>query len=544
MKKHRKTFLLILAIVAVTGTIGYRAMANNRAEEDPAVQAATVVRGTIISTLSSSGNSYPGQTAEIQWETSGKVGEVNLRPGDVVKEGQVLAGLDSDSLSSEIIQAKQDLITAQNALDDLLNSRMQQAEALQAVEAAQEMVNSLNQTSASDASQAQLALVEAQEAYEDAVNNRAKMDYPHSSDDLVIDKAETDYLLAKAAYKEAQKAFNAVANKKQTHPERVHALQELLAAQQKMEIALATYNWYTLGYSDAEKAQADAELAVAKANLEKAQADWETGSSGASSADVMMAEAQLEDAQREWERVKDGPTEEDIEAAESAVDAAQAVIDRAQLLAPFDGTLTDVEVKTGDLVSAGDAAFRIDDLELIYIDLSISEVDLGSLSIGQTAVIQFDAIPDQEYEGKVVEIGMVANVNQGVVNYPVTVQIIEPDNQIRPGMTASVDIEIAKSENVLTVPNRAIRTTGGQRSVTILYDGEQINIPVTVGLSDGTMTEVTSEQLREGDTILVSGMTSSSTNSGSSTGLPGRIQNFNGGGIPGGGIAIPGGGLP
>ncbi len=74
-----------------------------------------------------------------------------------------------------------------------------------------------------------------------------------------------------------------------------------------MDNNLATYNWYLLGYTDIEIAQADGELAVAQANLETAQTKWDNCKDGTSQAAIALAEATLADAQREWERVKDGP---------------------------------------------------------------------------------------------------------------------------------------------------------------------------------------------------------------------------------------------
>jgi HlyD family secretion protein len=282
-----------------------------------------------------------------------------------------------------------------------------------------------------------------------------------------------------------------------------------------METTFATYNWYLQNYSEIEIAQADGELAVAQANLDSAQAEWESVKDGASQAAIALAEATLADAQREWDRVKDGPNAEDIAAAQAALDAAQAILDNAELLAPFSGTITEVGIKTGDLVSSGETAFRIDDLATIYIDLQISEVDLASLEVGQQAVIEFDAIADKEYTGEVTEIGMIGSVSQGVVNYPVTVQVMDPDQNIRPGMTASVTIIIDQVEDALLVPNKAIRTSGGQQYVTVMFEGQQINIPVTVGLVGDSMSEITSDQLMEGDAVVVNGSTSSTTASSS-----------------------------
>jgi RND family efflux transporter MFP subunit len=213
-------------------------------------------------------------------------------------------------------------------------------------------------------------------------------------------------------------------------------------------------------------------------------------------------------------------------------------LDHARLLAPFDGTITEVDVKTGDLVSSGDAAFRIDDLASTYIDLQISEVDLPSLEVGQPAMLEFDAVADKEYTGQVTEIGMIGAVSQGVVNYPVTVRIDDADESIRPGMTASVTIVVDQVDDALLVPNKAIRTSSGQRTVTVLFEGQQINVPVTVGLVGDSLSEVTGDQLREGDTVVINGSTSSSTASSNT-----QFRNAAGGGFGGLG-GPPSGGMP
>lgn len=513
-----KKKLLILGFVAVLvagGLLAYRAYAAKQANADSELQTAVVSLGSLSSTLSSSGNVYAGQSATIVWETSGKVNEITLQQGNVVEEGQVLASLDSASLSSEVINARQDLVNARQALEDLLNSRLQQAQALQAVENAQQALNNLRVAAAGDTSQAQLALATTQEAYDDALQTRNAMNYPHSTDELVIQQAETQYLLAKEAYKEAQKEFAKYEKKPLTNPDRIRALSNLIAAEQRMDEALATYNWYLLGYTDEEIAQADAEVAVALANLEAAQANWESLKDGTSDAAVALAEANLEDAQRDWERLKDGPDQATIAAAQAAVYAAQEILDRVELVAPFAGTVTDVNASTGDLVSAGDAAFRIDDLANLYIDLMVSEIDLPALDVSQPATLEFDAIADRVYEGEVTEIGMIGTNSQGVVNYPVTVRLANPDDAIRPGMTASVTIITDQVDDVLLVPNKAIRTSNGQQTVTVLFEGQQITVPVSVGLTSDNMSQVTSNQLLEGDVVVVYGSSSSSTASNS-----------------------------
>jgi len=137
MKKKTLLIIGISVVLLVGGALGYRAFASSRSAEGTDVQTATVQRGSLDATLGASGNTRSGQSATISWQTSGKVGEVTLKPGDFVQEDQVLVSLDPNTLSTDLIEAKQQLIDAQQALDDLLNSKLQQAQALTAVEDAQ-----------------------------------------------------------------------------------------------------------------------------------------------------------------------------------------------------------------------------------------------------------------------------------------------------------------------------------------------------------------------------------------------------------------------
>lgn len=509
-----KKAILIISILAVLGVAGffaYRAYANNQTTSTASVTTGTVSRSTVTTTLSSSGNTRSAQNATINWKTSGQVGEIALKVGDVVKKDQVLAALDPNTLSASMMEAKQNLITAKKNLEDLLNSNLKAAQAQQAVEDAQKALNALKEINTQSIAEAEQAIVTAQATLDDAQATRDKMNYPHTSDPLIIEKAQTAYMMAKQAYQKALRDYNQVANRKLTDPQRVAALNRLVSAKQAMASALATYNWYLLPYSNEDIVEAEAALTVAKAKLETAKTNLEELKTGASSAQIALAEAKLNDAQREWTRLKDGPTQDDIDAAQFAVDQAQADLDNAQLLAPFSGTITKVNVKSGDLINTGDMAFRIDDLSAIYIDLSISEVDLASLQVGQKAVVEFDAIADKTYTGEVTDIGMVASVSQGVVTYPVTILITDADSNVRPGLTASVTITTAQASNVLVVPNKAIKTSSGQKIVTVLYEGQQFAVQVTVGLAGDSVTEVISDQLKEGDTVVLSGSTASAS---------------------------------
>lgn len=535
MKKKTIWIVAILIVLSVSGFLAYRTFASNQDATTTEMQTAAVERGSLSSTLGASGTASSARTSTIFWQMSGQVGEVLYQAGDVVSADQELAALDPGVVSSAMLAARQNLEDARNTLDDLMNTSLQQAQALEAVDAAQKALDGLNQTAYQERSQAQLALVNAQEALEDAAKARNNLNYSRAYDPLVVEKAQTDYLMAKEAYKEAYRAYNKLSHKNLTNPQRAAALTRVVAAKQIMDSKLAIYNWYLLEPTELDIAKADAVLEVAKANLERAELDWESLSDNTDSVTITLAEATLENAQREWEKVKDGPSEEDIALAQAAVDNAQAVIDQFELTAPFTGTITEVNVHAGDQVNAGDSAFRIDDLANIYIELQVSEVDLADLKVGQPVTLEFDAISNKEFSGEVTEIGLVGNVSQGVVNFPVTVQVDNKDGDIRPGMTASATIVTNQVADVLYVPNRALTTVNGQRAVIVLFEGQQITVPVTVGLISDTYTEIISDQLRTGDVVVINGTTASTASNNN-----GNFQ-FRG---PGGGVFIEGGGPP
>jgi len=516
----------IFVVLLIAGILGYQYVARGQSSSSTAnLQTATVQRGTLTATLSGAGTVRSGQNAVINWQTSGQVAKVNVKLGDKVQAGQELATLDPGSLPPSMIDAKQTLIDAKKALDELLNSQLQQAQALQAVQDAQKTLDELKQTAAQESAQAQLTLATSQKAVDDAQKKRNAMNYPHSTDDLVIENARTNYLLAKDDYKDALRKFDVYRSKPLTNLDRANALSNLVTAKQKMDLTFATYNWYVQMPTQNEIDQADGELAVAQTNLTKAQTDWDNLKNGPTSVAITLAEATLTDAQRKWEQVKNGPDPDAVAAAQAAVDAAQATLNQEHLVAPFAGTVTELEIKPGDVVTSSAEALRIDDMSAIYIDLQIAEVDVSNMKVGQSADLTFDALPDKKYTGDVTQVGLIGTGSQGVVNYPVTVQISNPDASVTPGMTAAVNIVVAQHDNVLIVPNQAIRVSGAQRNVVVLYEGQQITVPVTTGLTNETMSEITGNVLKEGDEVLIN------TTTAAAQGNQNRVIPLGGGGF-------------
>lgn len=207
-----------------------------------------------------------------------------------------------------------------------------------------------------------------------------------------------------------------------------------------------------------------------------------------------------------------------------------------------DSTSTSKEDSTEDAVDSASqystdvTAFTISPDENRLLSVSVDELDINSVELGQKAVVTFDAIEDQEFEGEVTKIGNTASVSGGVAKYTITITIPE-DDKMKQGMNASATITIEDREDVLTLPMNALQEKGDR---TFVYtekddDGNLFGeTEVTTGLSDGSTVEIT-DGLEEGTTVYY--LRSESSSSGSSTDMPDmQMPDMSGGGMDGGGM--------
>jgi HlyD family secretion protein len=499
-----KRFLIIIVVLALIGGGIYawiRYSAQQAQEELMAsLQTMQVEQGTLTSTIGATGVVRSNQTAQLTWQTSGTVQSVDVQVGDIVSSADMLASLAETSLPQNVILAQADLVSAEKALDDLMNSQLQQAQTLQAVEAAEKALEDLLNPELQQA-QALQAIADAQQAveyYQRRVNNLQT-----SAGQADIDAAKAQVTIAKDALDKAKERFEPHAGKPETNLTRARFQAQLAEAQQQYDAAVRQLNALEGTAADTDIAVAAANLATSQAQLDEAMRAYERIEDGPSEADVTLLEAQLEEAQREYERIKDGPDPDDIAVAEARVAAAQATVNQAFIEAPFDGEVTMVDVKPGDQVQPGNMAFRIDDFSRLLVDIQVSEVDINQIKEGQQVTMSFDAIQVSEYHGEVVEVALVGDNLTGVVNFTVTVELNDADENVRPGMTSAVNIVIEQIDGALLIPNRAVRVVDGERVVYILKDGQLEPVQVTLGASSDLYSEVLDGELQVGDTLVL-----------------------------------------
>jgi HlyD family secretion protein len=260
---------------------------------------------------------------------------------------------------------------------------------------------------------------------------------------------------------------------------------------------------------------------------------------------LQVAQDNLDKARQDYTKWKDGPDPGDIAASNAKIAAAEATLAEAGIAAPFDGTVTQVVAQPGDLVTAGNQAFRLDNLTNLYVDVQVSEVDVSQIKVSQPVTVTFDAIRGKQYQGEVDTVGAIGNNDSGVVNFTVTVKLTNPDVSVLPGMTSTVEIEVARQEQALLVPNQAIRNENGASVVYVLSPGSSSGmkiIPVTLGAASDTQSQVLGGELKAGDRVVLNppASTTIQQRGGLFFGGPGRNEAGAGGSNTGG----PGGNQP
>lgn len=449
-----KRTLLILFLVAALTVGGWFGLSQLRSQQTAQAisqyQTVPVTRGDLSSTVGATGTVRSNQSGMVVWQSSGTVGEMDIALGEPVRQGQVLARLLESSLPQSMILARADLVDAQKALERLTESDVARATAYQ-------------------------KLVEAQKELNTANTRRLSKEYRRGSDSTIQERT-ADVMLAQDAYNNALDNWNLYSGRDDTDLGKANALSRLAAARKALDQAKANLNYVQTMPDDVEVAAADAR--------------------------IQLAEANLKDAQNEWDRLKEGPDAREIEAAEARILAIQNTLSMDKITAPFAGTITEVKCQPGDPVSPGTQAYRIDDLSRLLVDVAVTEVDINRIKPGQEATLTFDAIQNTEYRAKVVEVAQVGSNVSGVVNFNVILELLEADDQVRPGMTAAVTVNTEQAKAILLVPNRAIRLNQGQYYVYILKNGLPVRTNITLGLTSESDAQVLSG-VSEGDLIVL-----------------------------------------
>lgn len=448
---YKKTAIAI-AVIIVAGT--WYALASST----PTVTTytlGTVSRGTVVATVTGTGQVSSVNQITIPAKTGGEITSLRVLPGDQVSQGQIIATIDNRSLRISLDQAKSNLEKAKrNLSNDIATYNL----------SFQNQLISLNSS------------LVAQPSTENATAAAPTVSGTYNS----TEKGE--YKLR--AYDCARGICVAYSG--------IESGNELIPT--NIAFPIGTRGVY-----------------VKFATLPQSGDQWTITVPSPLSGSYLSQTQNIASAQQSHEiSVANGQSS--IRDAEIALESAQYNYDNSFVRAPIGGIIGQVSTSKGQTVSSGTTVATLVGTEQ-YVDVSFNEVDVAKISLGDRATATFDAIEDLMITGRVASIDQIGTVSSGVVNYTVRIVFDTNDERVKSGMSTSITISTDTRADVLTVPNSAIKTSGGSSYVltaTSETDPSPVQVTVEVGLADDTLTEITSG-LTEGQSIVTRTTTSNTT---------------------------------
>lgn len=488
MLKKKRTWIILGIVVVLIGGGVYLATRSANSQASPSqllanAQTANVLQTTLFTSVNSTGSLIPEAALDLSFGTAGTVAEVKAEVGDVVKQGAVLATLDTSDLQRKVTQAEQAYV-----LQQLTYSETMQADPND--------------------------LAVAQAAYDSVLASyaAARQDYANLAAKETVQCAQLTS--AQASLDRAQTAYDRLANDHQ--------------ASQYLNGDWGPYQNIVNGLTNAQAAY---EQAVSNCNIAKLSLN---------DSSLRSAQAQLQNAKTTLDNLTLPRTEKQIQAA-AALEQARLTLEQtkrslndALITAPFDGVITAVNIIAGGSSGAG-AAFSIADTSRLHVDVLVDETEIANVQVGQQAEITLDALTGITLTGTVANIDPAGTVSNGVVNYNVRVNLDPTEAALKLDMTANTSLIGERHADVLAVPTTAIRsgramnqtgaqsgqavTTTASSMVLVLKDGQPRPVPVTVGLTSGDLTEVSGD-LQAGDQVLIVTTTSTASNNTQDFGPP------------------------
>jgi multidrug efflux pump subunit AcrA (membrane-fusion protein) len=408
------------------------------------------VSTNFTSIVAATGEIIPEQEALLSVSAGGVVEDVLVKDGDEVIAGQVLVQLEgSEQQLAAVSAAELELANAKFALDALYkDTDLLAAQALRSAETADKALEDLNNPELQQALALQ-AVADAQKAVDTTDRQARYLQSTASPADIDAQKAQV--VMARDALDKANEDYEPYANKNEDNLTRAHFLSKQAAAQQRYDDAVRKLNALEGTGSEVDINVAEADYLTAQAQLLQAERDLERVLDGPDAGEVALLEAQIENGYRDFGIFSAGPDPDDVTLAEarianaeSQLAAAIATLADLELVAPFDGVISEVHINSSEWVAPGSPVLLIADLNHLQVETTdLNEIDVAQISLGDKAIVTLDALPELVLEGTVISIAPKAAAGTGV-NYPVIIELSEIPAALRWSMTAFVDIELEK----------------------------------------------------------------------------------------------------
>lgn len=598
-RAHKIISLVVIVIVAAGGYYWYSAASAAPTVTKYVVEDATT--GTIVSSVSATGQVQAGTTIDVTPKVSETVTSIPVTVGEHVSAGQLLVQLDPTNEENAVAQAQLALEQAQLSAEQTdqvaTTTLLQQQDAVTTDE--QAVVNA--STSLANDYQAgfnglgpvfvnlQTVMTGLQDFMQghDISSNQNDPDalvalmptYLQSGVEPYATTMQGQYALALAAYQQNITDYHAITPG--SNPAALDALfaetyntAQSIAATVKDGKDLLNYvvNNYPAGPNGTQDLPSavntlQTNFSTYTTTMNSVVSGLQATTSGIANDKNAIVNSQnsLTEASETLAETLAGPTQTTLLSQQISIQQAQQNLTTAQqnlaytsVRAPIAGTVSAISAVVGE-TAGSDVVTIVGDGEVAQVTLN--EIDAAKVAVGDPTTLTFDALPNVSLAGTVVEIDPVGTVSQGVVSYNVQVGFSQPadtssTNQVKPGMSVTANIVTQVDQNVIAVPNAAVVTSGN--SSYILEPATPVSasnlaasanggivlsatkeVPVTVGLANDTMTEIDSG-VNVGDQIIVQTIKSTSaTKTTASTGGTSALQLLGGGG---GATRVGGGG--
>jgi multidrug efflux pump subunit AcrA (membrane-fusion protein) len=573
----RKRLLLngFLAFVVVAIAVGAFVTVHSTSGSAATTQTfATAKRGVVLESVTSTGNVEAPTNLSLSFQQSGQVTAIPVAVGDHVGAGQVLAKVDDTQQKVALMSAQASLTSAQASLAALQRGETpieRQADA-QSVIAAQQGITT-----------AQQGLTDAQQ---NATANVTKYDQTITDAKQSLQSATAAVATAQTELNQADGALTTIQTGSDPARSSGESIAATLTRYQLDQVRCANHTGDSSFHpSDGVTCSQIANLLTfannvqtAQAGLTQAQSQQMTAQSALTGAQlgettgemqdqqaIQSAQTQLTSAQNQYNSTilanavkQEPPKPEQLAQAQAAIVSAQGQLATAEknesdtiLRAPVAGVVALVNGLVGQQSSGSSSSssssaassssssassssssgfIQLTNVKVVDVTVGFTETDAPKVHVGQSATITLDALPNQTFTGRVIQLDTDSTLVSNVVTYDAKVSFDTAPEGVKPGMTASVNVVLDKRDDVITLPTSAVSTTGTTETVTVKpKNGSETTRSITIGLRGDNAVEIT-DGLGVGDQVVIT--TAASTGTG---GFGGGVGGLGGGGVIGGG---------
>lgn len=507
-----KIGIAIVSIVIGGGAFYFFAVKNNTAQ----YQFVTVTRGSITETVSVTGNTTPVTTVSLAFENSGTIAAVHYDVGNAVSAGSIIAKLDTSDLDAQLAQAQASVDTETAKLKALqVGPRPEDIQISQTAltKARQDLANlygGVNETLADSYAKANDAVRnQLNSFFTSAETNSPQLTFSVSNSQ-VLNNVQFERIKAGDelnAWQTELAEINAASPTSSIDTALRNAASHLADAKNLLtDVSNAVVAATNLSASTANTYKTD--LTAGLTEINTAATNVNTAMQDIAAQDIAVSQAQAQ-----LDLTLAGSTQEDIDAqaaqveqAQASVQSVEAKIQKASMVAPVSGVITQQDAKVGQIAMPSATLVTIISSGNLEVDAEVPEVDIGKVNVGDPVAMTFDAFPGETFAGKVFYIDPAETIINGVVDYKIKVSFDKADPRVKSGLTVNLDITTQTKNNALILPQFAILQNDQGTFVETLVNKKIATSTITLGISDQSGNVEILSGATEGEQVLNIGL--------------------------------------